>query len=205
MTGTRKKLGEAFYDRADVLKIARELLGKILVTRFDGVYTSGRIVETEAYAGVGDRASHAFGGKRTARSEAIYGAPGEIYMYICYGMHHLFNVVTNKKDIPHAVLIRSLEPLQGISAMLQRTGKPELDYTLTRGPGNLSRALGLNKQHSGGSLLSDEIYIADDGLKYKKGQILVTKRIGVESAREDAERLYRFIVVGNPYVSARKS
>lgn len=205
MTGTPKKLGEAFYDRADVLKIARELLGKILATRFDGVYTSGRIVETEAYAGVGDRASHAFGGRRTARNEAVYGAPGDIYMYICYGLHHLFNVVTNKKNVPHVVLIRSLEPLQGISAMLQRTGKPELDHTLTRGPGNLSRALGLNKHHSGGSLLSDQIYIADDGLKYKKSEIIVTRRIGVESAREDAERLYRFIVKGNPYVSARKS
>ncbi len=204
MPGTLKKLGEAFYDRSDVMKIARELLGKILVTHF-GVRTSGRIVETEAYAGIGDRASHAFGGRRTLRNQAVYGQPGDIYMYICYGTHHLFNVVTNKKDIPHVVLIRALEPLEGISAMLKRTGKPKLEYSLTRGPGNLSRALGLHKRHSGGSLLSDEIYIADDGLKYKKDEILVTKRIGVESAREDAERLYRYIVKGNPYVSGRKS
>ncbi|MFI5125046.1 MAG: DNA-3-methyladenine glycosylase, partial [Chitinophagales bacterium] len=109
MSATVKKLDESFYDRKDVLKIARELLGKILVTRFDGVLTSGRIVETEAYAGEGDRACHAFGGRRTARTEAVYGSPGTIYIYLCYGLHHLFNVVTNKKDIPHVILIRALE------------------------------------------------------------------------------------------------
>jgi DNA-3-methyladenine glycosylase len=205
MTGTLKNLDESFYDRTDVLKISRELLGKILITRFDGTVTSGRIVETEAYAGVGDRASHAFGGKRTARMEAVYGSPGTIYIYICYGMHHLFNVVTNKKDVPHVILIRAVEPMDGIPVMLQRTGKRVADYTLTKGPGNVSRALGLSKQHSGSHLLAGEISIADDGLKYKKDQILITKRIGVESAREDAERLYRFIVKGNPYVSAKKS
>jgi DNA-3-methyladenine glycosylase len=187
------------------LKISQELLGKILVTCFDGKRTSGRIVETEAYAGIGDRACHAFGGKRTARMEAVYGSPGTIYVYICYGMHHLFNIVTNKKDIPHVILIRALEPLEGIAVMLERTGKRTADYSLARGPGNVSRALGMTKAHSGGTLLTGNIYIADDGLKYKKDQIHITKRIGVESAREDAERLYRFIVKGNPYVSARKS
>ena len=120
-------------------------------------------------------------------------------------MHHLFNIVTNKKGIPHVILVRALEPLDGIQAMLKRTGKMKPDYNLTKGPGNMSRALGLTRQYSGGSLLSDEIYIADDGMKYKKSQVLITKRIGVESAREDAERLYRFIVRGNPYVSAKKS
>ena len=205
MPGTIKKLDESFYDRTDVLKISKELLGKILITRFDGKLTAGRIVETEAYAGVGDRACHAFGGKRTARMEAVYGSPGTIYIYICYGMHHLFNVVTNKKDIPHVILIRALEPLEGIEIMLERTGKKQLDFSLARGPGNVSRALGMTKAHSGGNLLAGDIYIADDGLKYKKDQILITKRIGVESAREDAERLYRFIVKGNPYVSAKKS
>ncbi|HEY4154434.1 MAG TPA: DNA-3-methyladenine glycosylase [Puia sp.] len=205
MTGRAKKLDQSFYDRTDVLKISRELLGKILISNFDGMRTSGRIVETEAYAGVGDRASHAFGGKRTARMEAVYGSPGTIYMYICYGMHHLFNVVTNKKEIPHVILIRALEPLEGIPVMLQRTGKKFADHSLTRGPGNVSRALGLNKDHSGTNLLSGEIYIADDGLKYGKEQVVITKRIGVESAREDADLLYRFIVKGNPYVSARKS
>ena len=200
-----KKLDHSFYDRKNVVQIARDLLGKILVTQFDGIRTSGRIVETEAYNGVKDRACHAFGGRRTNRTEHIYGGPGTVYVYICYGMHHLFNVVTNKKDIPHAVLIRALEPMEGIDHMLNRTGKPIADYTLTKGPGNLARALGLSKIHTGGSLFSEEIFIEDDGLRYKKDQIVITKRIGVESAREDAELPYRFIVKGNPYVSAKKS
>jgi DNA-3-methyladenine glycosylase len=205
MSHEPQKLDSRFYDRNDVLKIARELLGKILVTRLDGIRSSGRIVETEAYAGVNDRASHAFGGRRTARSEDLYGSPGSVYIYICYGMHHLFNVITNKKDIPHGVLIRALEPIEGVDQMLIRTGKSFADFTLTKGPGNLSRSLGMSKIHSGTNLFSDEIFIEDDGLRYKKDQIAITRRIGVESAREDAELPYRFIVKGNLYVSARKS
>jgi DNA-3-methyladenine glycosylase len=205
MSGSPKKLELSFYNRNDVLQIARELLGKILVTEFDGIRSSGRIVETEAYAGVHDRASHAFGGRRTARTEHLYGGPGTVYIYICYGMHHLFNVITNKKDVPHGVLIRALEPLEGIEEMLKRTGKPVADYTLTKGPGNLARAMGMSKLHTGGNLFSEEIYIEDDGFRYKKDQIGITKRIGVESAREDAELPYRFIVKANPYVSAKKT
>jgi len=205
MSPREKKLDARFYNRKDVLRIARELLGKILVTQLDGIRCSGRIVETEAYAGVHDRACHAFGGRRTARSEDLYGAPGTAYIYICYGMHHLFNVITNEVNIPHAVLVRALEPIEGIDHMLERTGKMTADYTLTRGPGNLSRAMGISKLHSGSMLFSEEIFIGDDGLRYKPDQIVVTSRIGVESAREDAELPYRFIVKGNPYVSARKS
>jgi DNA-3-methyladenine glycosylase len=205
MTGQVKKLDLSFYNRKNVVLIARELLGKILVTRIDGIRTTGRIVETEAYNGVGDRASHAFGGRRTARSEHLYGSPGTVYVYICYGMHHLFNVITNEKDIPHGVLIRALEPLEGVEQMLLRTGKSKVDFTLTKGPGNLSRAMGISKLQTGTNLFSKEIFIEDDGLRYKKDEITVTKRIGVESAREDAELPYRFIVKGNPYVSAKKS
>ena len=200
-----KKLDHSFYDRKNVVQIARDLLGKILVTQFDGIRSSGRIVETEAYNGVNDRACHAFGGRRTARTEHIYGGPGTVYVYICYGMHHLFNVITNKKDIPHAVLIRALDPIEGVEHMLARTGKPLPDFTLTKGPGNLARALGMSKIHTGQNLFSDEIFIEDDGMRYKKDQVTITKRIGVESAREDAELPYRFIVKGNPYVSAKKS
>jgi DNA-3-methyladenine glycosylase len=205
MSYTIQKLDTGFYDRKDVIKIARELLGKILVTQLDGIRSSGRIVETEAYAGVNDRACHAFGGRRTARSEDLYGAPGTVYIYICYGMHHLFNVITNKKDIPHAVLVRALEPLEGVEQMLLRTGKSIADFTLTKGPGNLSKALGLSKLNSGSTLFSDEVFIEDDGFRYNKNQIGITRRIGVESAREDAELPYRFIVRGNPYVSAKKT
>jgi DNA-3-methyladenine glycosylase len=205
MSGKLKLLDKSFYNRKNVLRVARDLLGKILVTQLDGVRSSGRIVETEAYAGVGDRASHAFGGRRTARSEHLYGEPGTVYIYISYGMHHLFNVITNKKDIPHGVLIRALEPIEGIEHMLERTGKLPGDISITKGPGNLSSAMGMNKIHSGGNVFSKEIFIADDGLRYKKNEIIVTKRIGVEGAREDAKLPYRFIVRGNPYVSAKKS
>jgi DNA-3-methyladenine glycosylase len=205
MSGNLKILDQSFYNRKNVVRVARDLLGKILITQLDGVRSSGRIVETEAYAGFEDRASHAFGGRRTARSEHLYGDPGTVYVYICYGMHNLFNVITNKKDIPHGVLIRALEPMEGIEHMLNRTGKPVADFTLTKGPGNLSRALGMNKFHSGGNVFSEEIFIADDGLRYKKNEIVITKRIGVDGAREDAELPYRFIVRGNPYVSAKKS
>jgi DNA-3-methyladenine glycosylase len=199
------KLDLNFYDRNDVVRIAQELLGKILVTRMGGIRCSGRIVETEAYAGVNDRASHAFGGKRTTRSEHLYGEPGTLYVYICYGLHHLVNIITNKKGVPQGVLIRALEPLEGIEEMLMRTNKKSLDFTLTKGPGNLARAMGLSKSDSGANFLSEEIFLEDDGLRYKKNQVLATKRIGVESAREDAELPYRFIVKGNPYVSAKKS
>lgn len=205
MTGKLKLLDKSFYNRKNVLQVARDLLGKILITQLDDVRTSGRIVETEAYAGVGDRASHAFGGRRTARSEHLYGEPGTVYIYISYGMHHLFNVITNKKDTPHGVLIRALEPMEGVEHMLDRTGKLSGDFSITKGPGNLSRAMGMTKIHSGGNVFSKEIFIADDGMRYKKNEIIITKRIGVEGAREDAELPYRFIVKGNPYVSAKKS
>jgi DNA-3-methyladenine glycosylase len=205
MSGKLKKLDHSFYDRKNVVQIARDLLGKILVTQFDGIRTSGRIVETEAYNGVVDRASHAFGGRRTNRSEHIYGGPGTVYVYIIYGLHHLFNVVTNKKNIPHAILIRALEPIEGIQFMLKRVRKPLADSTLTKGPGNLARAMGISKMHTGGNLFSKEIFIEDDGLRYKKNQIKITHRIGVSYAGNDARLPYRFLVKDNPYVSAKKS
>ena len=196
-----KKLDHSFYNRNDVLKIAKELLGKILVTQFNGQITSGRIVETEAYRGEIDKASHAYGGRRTKRTEIMYGEGGTAYVYLCYGIHHLFNVVTNKKNIPHAILIRALEPLEGIDTMLNRTRKSKLDFTLTKGPGNVSKALGLFTHHTGINLLQDEISVVDDGFKLSKKNIDMTKRIGVDYAEEDALLLYRFSVKGNKYVS----
>jgi DNA-3-methyladenine glycosylase len=196
-----KKLPAEFYERADVIKIAKELLGKILVTKFDGMLTSGRIVETEAYIAHTDRASHSYNGKRTARNEHMYAAPGISYVYICYGMHHLFNVVTNKKGIPDAVLIRAVEPLQGIDIMLKRTGKIKLDATLTKGPGNVGKALGISKIHSGINLRGNEIFIADDETTFTEREIGASKRIGVEGAKEAALYEYRFFVKGNKFVS----
>jgi DNA-3-methyladenine glycosylase len=131
----------------------------------------------------------------------MYAAPGISYVYICYGMHHLFNVVTNKKDIPDAVLIRAVEPLQGIDAMLKRTGKIKLDSTLTKGPGNVGKALGISKHHSGKNLRSNELFIADDATIFTEREIGASKRIGVESAGEAALYEYRFFVRGNKFVS----
>jgi DNA-3-methyladenine glycosylase len=199
-----KKLDDSFYNRNNVLKIAKELLGKILVTKFEGQLTSGRIVETEAYRGETDKASHAYGGRRTKRTEIMYGEPGKAYVYLCYGIHHLFNVVTNKKNIPHAILIRAVEPLDGIDIMLERTRKIKLDISLTKGPGNVSKALGLLSHHTGKNLLNDEVFIAEDGFKLNKKEIEISKRIGVDYAAEDALLPYRFSVKGNKYVSGKQ-
>src|SRR4051812_8340387 len=138
-----KKLGIKFYQRADVLQISEDLIGKILVTTWNGIITSGRIVECEAYAGVIDKASHAYGDRRTKRTEIMYGKGGTAYVYLCYGIHHMFNVVTNAKNTPHAILIRALEPIKGIDEMLKRTAKEKSDNSLTRGPGNVCKALGI--------------------------------------------------------------
>jgi DNA-3-methyladenine glycosylase len=196
-----KKLSLSFYRRDNVVQVAKELLGKILVTRWNGVRTSGRIVECEAYEGEIDKASHASGGRRTARTEPMYGHGGVAYVYLCYGIHHLFNVVTNDRDVPHAILIRAIEPLHGIDDMLIRTGKPKPDHTLTSGPGNVSKALAIFTHHTGWSLLSPELFIADDGVGYARHQIGKSARIGVEYAGDHAEWAYRFYVKGNPYVS----
>ena len=198
-----KKLTPAFYQREDVLQIAMELMGKLLVTKWNGVVTAGRIVELEAYAGIMDKASHAYGARRTKRNEIMYAKGGVAYVYLCYGIHHLFNVVTHPGDTPHAILIRGLEPTQGIEEMLKRTGKEKLDATLTRGPGNVSKALGLSTQHSGMSLNGKELFLGDDGFTYSSGQVLSSPRIGVAYAGADALLPYRFYVKSNPYVSGK--
>jgi len=200
-----KKLDTVFYNRADVVKIAKELIGKVLVTQFGEAITSGRIVETEAYTGAIDRASHAFGNRRTNRTEVMFKTGGTAYVYLCYGIHHLFNVVTNQQNIPHAVLIRAIDPIEGINSMLTRTGKKSADYTLTKGPGNVSKALGINTGHTGYSLLQNEIFIASDGFVPNKKDIIATPRIGVDYAGEDAKLPYRFILKDNPYVSGKKA
>ena len=199
-----KKLDKSFYNRNDVVSVARKLLGKIIVTNFGGWLTSARIVESEAYAGVIDRASHAYGGRKTARTSVMYDEPGTAYVYLCYGIHQMFNVVTGPAGTPHAVLIRAAEPLEGIDFMLARTGKMNPDTTLTKGPGNVAKALGIFTTHTGKSLQSDDFYIADDGLVIKKSSIVATPRIGVDYAGAHAELLYRFVVKESSYVSGKK-
>jgi DNA-3-methyladenine glycosylase len=198
-----RKLPVSFYQRENVLQIAKELLGKLLVTRWEDIETSGRIVEVEAYEGAIDKASHAFGGRRTKRNEIMYAGGGVAYVYLCYGIHHLFNVVTNYKDTPHAILVRGLEPVKGIDKILQRVGKTKSDNTLTRGPGNLSKALGITTANSGLSLRSKELFIADDGVEYSRKEIIASPRIGVDYAGTHALWPYRFYIKGNPFVSGK--
>jgi len=200
---SNNRLDAEFYTNENVLAIAKALLGKILVTRLDEVFTAARIVETEAYNGITDKASHAFGDRRTNRTATMYGNGGLAYVYLCYGIHHLFNVVTNTTGIPHAVLIRGAEPVFGIDTMLQRTKKPALDNSLTRGPGNLSKALGITTALDKTSLTSPTLYIIDDGCTYAVDRILTSPRIGVDYAEEDAFLPYRFFIKDNPYVSGQ--
>ena len=187
------KLANSFYCNTDVIDISKKLIGKVLVTNLSNHLTSGIIVETEAYAGTFDKASHAFNNKRTKRTKIMYKNGGIAYVYPCYGIHNLFNVITNVKDIPHAVLIRAIEPLEGIKEMCRRRNISN-KYSLTDGPGKLTQALGK-------SLQSDTIWIQDTGIKFLEKDILSSNRIGVDYAGKDAKLLYRFHVKDNKWVS----
>ena len=198
-----KKLSLAFYQRKDVVQIAKDLLGKIVVTNIGGKITSGRIVETEAYVANVDKASHAYNGKRTLRNEAMYAAAGAIYVYICYGMHNMLNIVTNDLNVPDAILIRALEPIKGIEIMLERTGKIMLDNTLTKGPGNVAKAMGISKNITGLMVGEKIINIYKDDFSFLQDEIGTSKRIGIDGAGTDAELPYRFFVKGNKFVSGR--
>ena len=191
------KLSLDFYQQTDVVAIARELLGKVLVTRFGQQYCSGTIVETEAYAGIRDRASHAFGGRMTARTRTMYLPGGVAYVYLCYGIHSLFNVVTNVDQQPDAVLVRGIIPLEGLSLMQQRAGLVKPKPAMGIGPGKVGKLMGFNTSYSGVSLLGNEIWIEDQGLIFSEGLIETGKRIGVEYAGEDANLPYRFRVKPN--------
>ena len=195
------KLSADFYQRDDVLLISRELLGKVLCTNFHNKLTSGIIVETEAYGGITDKASHAYGGRRTKRTETMYAKGGSAYVYLCYGIHHLFNIVTNKENIPHAVLIRAIQPHYGIEIMLQRRNKKKIDHTLTSGPGSLTRALGITVKNSGTFLMGNLIWLEDQNINYTNQDILATPRVGVQYAGKDAQNPWRFQVENSPWVS----
>ncbi len=180
---------------------ARALLGKVLCTYWEGRLTCGMITETEAYGGVADRASHSYGGRRTPRNEPMYAAGGVAYVYLCYGLHHLFNVVTGPEGTPTAVLIRAVEPLDGIEVMLRRRGKSRITPALTAGPGSLAQALGIRTHHSGLSLLHPPLWIEDRGIHVEPSQIAAGPRIGVAYAGDDAHRPWRFFIRGNRWVS----
>jgi DNA-3-methyladenine glycosylase len=197
-----KKLPLSFYLRDDVVQIAKDLLGKVLVTDWGEGRTTGRIVETEAYQGTEDRASHASKG-RTDRTEIMFGEGGKAYVYLCYGVHQMFNIVTNRQDTPDAVLIRAVEPLEGMDIMLQRTGKKKLDPAVTSGPGRVGKAFGFHTSQCGLLLTGEELYIGDDGFKVPEDKVGTSPRVGVDYAGEHAAWHYRFFVKGSPYVSGK--
>ncbi|MEI6123302.1 MAG: DNA-3-methyladenine glycosylase [Bacteroidota bacterium] len=187
------KIHKSFYRRQDVVLIAKELLGKHLYTCMDGKLTGGIITETEAYAGITDKASHAYGNRRTQRTEMMYCEGGTAYVYLCYGVHSLFNIVTNLAGTPHAVLVRGIWPVAGQDIMLQRTGKSMITAHFGVGPGNVAKALGIHYSQSGLSLMGNRIWLEDLGLVPSDKEIAIATRIGVAYAGEDAARPYRFI------------
>jgi DNA-3-methyladenine glycosylase len=188
------KLKKSCYLSDDVVAISKALLGKFLCTNIGGKgITSGMITETEAYAGINDKASHAYGDRRTERTEVMYMDGGTAYVYLCYGMHSLFNVVTNKKNIPHAILIRAIEPADGIDLMLKRSEKKVLDKKSGIGPGKVTKLLGIHYSHTGLSLFGSEIWIEDRGVRISDSKIIAGPRVGVDYAGEDAKLKYRFI------------
>lgn len=194
------KLTDSFYQRTNVVMIARELLGKVLFTNVNGIVTGGMIVETEAYSWK-EKGCHAYGSKKTPRNSVMFEKGGHAYVYLCYGMHYLFNIVTNRTDIPEAVLIRAVEPVHGIEEMFLRRGKLRNDFHLTSGPGKLTKALGIDRKLNGKFLLDNEVWIEDVGTRISKRNIVASPRIGIDYAGEDALLPWRFTVSGNDWIS----
>lgn len=199
------KLDREFYSR-DTITVAKELLGKILVHKVDGHILKGRIVETEAYLGVEDKAAHSYGGRRTKRVETMYGPAGRAYVYIIYGMYHCLNMITEKEGVPEGVLIRGVEPLEGLDQMaLYRYGRAygELNNyqrkNLTNGPGKLCMAFNIDRSLDKEDLCGDRLFVEEDG--FDKFNIVETTRIGIDYAEEAIFYPYRFYIEGNPYVS----
>lgn len=199
------KLEKDFYLREDVVEVSRDLLGKYLCTKIDGKICSGIITETEAYAGEIDKASHAYGNRRTNRTEIMFAEGGVSYVYLCYGIHHLFNVVTNFRDSPHAVLVRAIKPVDGIGTILKRRNlstslspaefvQQDKKNKIAGGPGTVSQALGIKTKHSGLDLTGNVIWIEDRGLTINKRNIISGPRVGVDYAGDHAKWPYRFIV-----------
>ena len=197
-----QKLSPDFYLQTDVVAVAKQLVGKTLITNINGVVTASRITETEAYCGATDKACHAHLNRRTKRTEVMYGPGGHAYVYLCYGIHHLFNVVTNVSGNADAVLIRATEPVYGEESMLSRRGFSALKHTLTAGPGSLSKALGITTAHYGEPLWGETIWIEDAPVLVEP-ELVSTTRIGVDYAGEDALLPWRFYDKNSLFVSRR--
>jgi DNA-3-methyladenine glycosylase len=195
------KLAAEYYLGNDVVGISKSLLGKYLFTCIDGVTTGGYIVETEAYNGVIDKAAHSYGNRITPRTKTMFMQGGVAYVYLCYGIHEMFNIVTSVVGEPHAILIRAINPTDGIEAMQVRRNMPVLKSTITAGPGSVAKAMGISRTINAISLQSDTLWIEDRGLNFTDEEINIGPRIGVSYAGDDAFLPYRFHVKGNKYVS----
>lgn len=200
------KLSAGFFRQSDVVGISRSLLGKYLMTCFDGQLTGGRIVETEAYRGPDDKACHAHLNRFTRRTKVMFEPGGVAYIYLCYGIHHLFNIVTANSGQPHAVLVRAIEPTDGIEIMLQRRGFDKLKPQLTAGPGVMSKALGIEKSYTGAALTEPDsaIWIEDRGELLSEEEIVSGPRIGIDYAEESKDWPWRFWIKDSPWVSKKR-
>ncbi len=195
------KLSARYYQQDDVLAIARDLLGKHVYSSIAGELTGGLIVETEAYRGPDDRGSHAYNNKRTPRNEIMYHAGGLAYMYICYGIHDMLNIVTGSEGMSHAILIRAIEPQTGLDVMRKRRNIFDQDRRLCQGPGALAKAMGLTKLHNGHDLQGDVIWLEDRKVAYKDSEVIASARIGMNFDGPYKSIPWRFYVKGNPFVS----
>jgi DNA-3-methyladenine glycosylase len=202
-----KTIDREFYNR-DSLIVARELLGKVLVHEINGQRISAKIVESEAYMGIADKAAHSYGGKRTPRVEVMYGGPGFSYVFIVYGMYYCFNIVTREEGNPQAVLIRAAEPIGELDLMAQNRFKKTYNQltqsqikSLTNGPGKLCRALLIDKSLNGEDLCGDKLYVEEGD--NEEFNIISSKRVGVDYAEEAKDYLWRFYIEDNKYVSVK--
>lgn len=195
-----KRIENEYWKSEEVLRLSQEILGCYLATEIDGALCVARIVETEAYEGIDDKAAHVFGDKKTERTKIMYGKPGHAYIYLCYGVHHLLNIVTAPEGIPHAILIRAVEPIIGEEIMAKRSKKKIGDKRIGSGPGNVSKAMGLHYKMTGISLESPQIGIFKPNI-FPHFNIIRGSRIGVAYAKEDALRPNRFWIENNPHLS----
>ncbi|MFN0276025.1 MAG: DNA-3-methyladenine glycosylase [Chitinophagales bacterium] len=197
------KLEKEFYTRTDTVKIAKELLGKKLVSNFSGKITSGIICETEAYCGTEDRGCHAYNGRFTERTRIMYAEGGVAYVYLCYGVHSLFNVITHAEKKPHAVLIRAIEPADGKQTILKRRNKKSADFRLGAGPGLVSACLGFTTKHTGISLLSDTIWI-ESAENIQEKNIIKSPRVGMNFEGKYKLIPWRFRIKNSCFTSRAK-
>ncbi|HYJ92673.1 MAG TPA: DNA-3-methyladenine glycosylase [Pyrinomonadaceae bacterium] len=200
MPHTFKRVSREFFLRKDTVRVTKDLLGKLLVVPApDGTRVSGMIVEAEAYLGIEDKAAHSYGGRRTARNEITYAEGGHVYVFFVYGMYYQLNLVTGPAEHAHVVLVRAIEPVEGIEIMRQRRGNMP-DKNLTSGPGKLTIALGIDRTYNGEHLSGDRIWV-EEYKSFKKSEIASGSRVGIDYAEEFVDVPWRFWVRQHVFVS----